>query len=205
MMRAALVGGGTIVGVGVVLGLNPTGVSTTALNIPLVPAGPGQNGAPFGPSVPTGEATPQPTATPSPRPHASATAQHASRAVTSSPRPVATQSHAAPAPAPPVASPTPSPSPQSSTATGSAIDVGYGIVQVQATVKGGRLVDIQAVQVPFSDPISQQKSENAWPILVQEAIQAQSAQIAAVSGATYTSYGFAESLTSALHQLGHVA
>jgi uncharacterized protein with FMN-binding domain len=88
---------------------------------------------------------------------------------------------------------------------GTAIDVGYGIVQVQATVSGGRLVDIQAVQLPFDNPYSANVSKQAWPLLVQEAMQAQSAQIAGVSGATYTSYGFAESLKAALQKLGHAA
>jgi uncharacterized protein with FMN-binding domain len=88
---------------------------------------------------------------------------------------------------------------------GSAVDVGYGIVQVQATVSGGRLVDVQAVQLPQSDPRSVSISSQAWPLLVQEALQAQSAQIAGVSGASYTSYGFAESLKAALLALGHQA
>lgn len=76
---------------------------------------------------------------------------------------------------------------------------------MQATVSGGRLVDIQAVQLPQNDSHSVMVSEQAWPLLVQEAMQAQSAQIAGVSGATYTSYGFAESLKAALIKLGHAA
>ena len=93
---------------------------------------------------------------------------------------------------------------QDGTYTGTAVDVGrgYGTVQVQATVTGGRLVDITALAVPSNDPRSSQISSQAVPMLVQQAISAQSASIGGVSGATYTSTGFAESLRAALVQAG---
>lgn len=88
--------------------------------------------------------------------------------------------------------------------TGTAVDVGrgYGTIQVQATVSGGRIVDITALTVPQNDPRSAQISSYAVPNLVQQAISAQSASIAGISGATYTSTGFAESLRAALVQAG---
>jgi len=44
--------------------------------------------------------------------------------------------------------------------------------------------------------------QQAIPILQQEALQAQSASIQGVSGASFTSAGFTQSLQAALHQLG---
>jgi len=92
----------------------------------------------------------------------------------------------------------------SSTAAGSLVDVGpgYGQLQVEISVAGGRLVDINALAVPTNDPHSQSISRRAWPMLVQQALTAQSADIAGVSGATYTSIGFAQSLRAALQDAG---
>ncbi len=93
----------------------------------------------------------------------------------------------------------------STTATGTQIDVGYGIVQVQATVTGGRIVDITALALPQNDGRSARISNDAFPQLVQQALAAQSSAISGVSGASYTSYGFAESLKAALLSVGHAA
>ena len=70
------------------------------------------------------------------------------------------------------------------------------------TVTGGRVVDATALAVPQNDPRSAQISTQAIPQLVQQAISAQSSSIAGISGATYTSTGFAESLRSALVAAG---
>jgi uncharacterized protein with FMN-binding domain len=91
------------------------------------------------------------------------------------------------------------------TATGSAVDVGYGTVQVQATMQGGRIVDIQALALPQNDGHSARISQQAFPMLVQQALAAQSSQVAGISGASYTSAGFAESLKAALLSVGHAA
>ena len=89
------------------------------------------------------------------------------------------------------------------TATGDAIDVRWGNVQVQVTLTGSRITDIASVQLPDGDGHSARISERAWPELVQQALEAQSSQIAGVSGASYTTYGFEQSLKSALLALGH--
>ena len=91
------------------------------------------------------------------------------------------------------------------TTAGSAVDVGYGTVQVQVTISGGRLVDIQALALPQNDGHSARISQQAFPELVSQALAAQSSQIAGVSGASYTSYGFVESLKAALTSAGHAA
>lgn len=90
------------------------------------------------------------------------------------------------------------------TYTGDAVDVGrgYGTVQVEISVSSGRLVDVTALAVPQNDPRSASISSYAVPQLVSQAVAAQSASIAGVSGATYTSQGFAESLRSAMVKAG---
>ncbi len=88
---------------------------------------------------------------------------------------------------------------------GSSVDVGYGTVQVQATLQGGRIVDIQALALPQNDGHSARISQQAFPMLVQQALAAQSSQISGVSGASYTSYGFVQSLKAALLSAGHAA
>jgi uncharacterized protein with FMN-binding domain len=85
--------------------------------------------------------------------------------------------------------------------TGSAVDVGYGTVQVQLTIQNGTITDIQTIQLPRGGH-SGQVSSYAAPQLRSEALQAQSAQIDTISGATYTSEGYIQSLQSALTQAG---
>jgi uncharacterized protein with FMN-binding domain len=75
-------------------------------------------------------------------------------------------------------------------------------VQVQITVQGHQLVDVQPLQMPTSHQRSYEISQQAAPILRQEALQAQSAQIDLLSGATFTSESYAESLQSALDRAG---
>jgi uncharacterized protein with FMN-binding domain len=84
------------------------------------------------------------------------------------------------------------------TFTGPAIDVNYGLVQVQATVQNGKIAAVQFLQYPSDRRTSQQINAFAMPNLQQEAIQEQSANVNIISGATLTSEGFAMSLQSAL-------
>jgi uncharacterized protein with FMN-binding domain len=100
----------------------------------------------------------------------------------------------------PVAPPAPVTKGTSGTFTGSAINVNYGIVQVQLTVVNGKITDVQAIQAPSGR--SGQFSTYAIPILRQETLAAQSSQIQAVSGASYTSYGWYTSLVAALAKAG---
>ena len=74
----------------------------------------------------------------------------------------------------------------------------YGPVQVRIDVSGSQITDVVAVQLTNSNRTSVQISASAAPILRQEALQAQSAQIDMVSGATYTSEGYQRSLQGAL-------
>jgi len=84
------------------------------------------------------------------------------------------------------------------TYTGDAVDTRWGTVQVEITVKNGKLTSADAVQFPNGNPRDQQINAYAVPLLNSEAVAAQSASIDAVSGATVTSEGYLESLQSAI-------
>ena len=86
----------------------------------------------------------------------------------------------------------------SGTATGSVAQTRWGPVQVRITVSGGKITKVTAVQVPDNNHRDQEINDYAVPILKQETIDAQSAQIDTVSGATVTSDGYRESLQSAI-------
>ncbi len=70
-------------------------------------------------------------------------------------------------------------------------------------MSGGRLVDVQAPQLPSDRARSRPSASDAGPQLRDEALQAQSANIDTLSGATYTSEGYAQSLQSALDRAGY--
>jgi uncharacterized protein with FMN-binding domain len=89
---------------------------------------------------------------------------------------------------------------RSGTFTGSTIQIPFGNVQVQVVVKGGRITDVQPLQMPTAHARSQMISQYVAPMLRQEVLQAQNAQINLVSGATYTSEAYAQSLQAALDQ-----
>jgi uncharacterized protein with FMN-binding domain len=98
----------------------------------------------------------------------------------------------------------PSATPKAATtqsALGAAITTRYGPVQVKVTETSNRITDVTAVQLPSQDSHSQSIAAYAAPKLRQEAITADSARINVVSGATYTSDGYAQSLQSALDSL----
>ena len=78
----------------------------------------------------------------------------------------------------------------------------YGPVQVQLTLVGKKITNIGVVQYPSESSHDQEIDSHALPVLNQETMTAQSAQIDAVSGATYSSDGYIQSLQSALDQVG---
>ena len=87
---------------------------------------------------------------------------------------------------------------QARTITGQTVDTQYGPVQVQVQVSGGRITAVQPVQLPQDRQRDIEIDNYAVPQLIQETLAAQSAQIDMVSGATYTSQGYVESLQSAI-------
>jgi len=84
------------------------------------------------------------------------------------------------------------------TVDGDPVDNQYGTVQVRLTLRGSTITGVTALQMPFDRDRSRYISQQAGPYLQQETLQAQSAQIDIVSGATYTSDSWAQSLQSAL-------
>ena len=94
--------------------------------------------------------------------------------------------------------PSPSPAPSSVTVNGAPADTKYGPVQVQITLTDGRIVRAEAIDYPQGSSRDRSINEQAVPQLDQETVQAQSDNIDTVSGATYTSAGYRQSLQSAL-------
>ncbi|MFE3493082.1 FMN-binding protein [Streptomyces sp. NPDC059175] len=116
---------------------------------------------------------------------------------------------ALPSSQPPASAPSASPGGKPSTGSGSSstgtytgdvIDTKHGPVQVRVTLSAGRLTGVTVLQAPGANPRDRELSSYALPVLTREALTAQSARIDTVSGATYTSEGYAQSLQSALDQ-----
>jgi len=120
----------------------------------------------------------------------------------SNPTPTATPSGAPPlagSSPTPTATPTPAASGlRSGTFTGQTYSDQYGNLQVQVVISGGRITDVKLLQYPQNEPQSSFISSQALPLLREEVLQAQSAKIDAISGATFTSENFAASVQSAL-------
>jgi uncharacterized protein with FMN-binding domain len=86
------------------------------------------------------------------------------------------------------------------TVTGSTASTQWGPVQVQLTISGGRITKASVLQYPNGNSKDAEINSYALPILTQETVDAQSAGIDMVSGATVTSDGYLQSLQSALDQ-----
>ena len=113
------------------------------------------------------------------------------------------------APTPATGAPTPTPTSTGTTGVsgaktvdGPVVDTRYGPVQVEVVMGSGKIKDVVALQLP-SGRRSGQISNYSAPILRQETLQAQSASINTVSGATYTSDAYTQSLQAALDQARH--
>ncbi|OMI41087.1 FMN-binding protein [Streptomyces sparsogenes] len=122
---------------------------------------------------------------------------------------VAAPSPSAPSSAPSSGAPSPSPSTSRTTSasptgtyTGDTFDTRYGPVQLAVTLAQGKITAVKALRTPSGDGRSQQIASYAVPQLTSETLSAQSARIDAVSGATYTSEGYVQSLQSALDKAG---
>ena len=196
MKRALLIAGGTVGGLGAVLAITPPQLgSTSAINI-------------AGASV-TGTGTTAVASASS----SSSTTTKASAAATKAAKPVATKKAAsgnsgtnnsattAPAAdAPATQAPAASPTAINGTFTGPSVNVNYGNVQVKITVVNGRITDAVAVKAPTGK--NDRYTNMAVPVLKQQTLKAQSANIQGVSGASYTSYGWFTSLQGAIALAG---
>jgi hypothetical protein len=100
--------------------------------------------------------------------------------------------------APPSGSPPRSPAARTTTVNGTVAPTRWGPVQIQATIVGRKIIDVRVLQRPTGSSRDDQINGYALPVLRQQVLQAQSARIDGVSGATVTSDGYRESLQAAL-------
>ncbi len=117
------------------------------------------------------------------------------------PSPSAT-STTAPPPAATTAQPSTTVVPVSRTATGAAVNYSWGVLSVSVSATGRTITKVGIASLDDGgNPRSQSIDQQSIPMLEQQAMQAQSANIQGVSGASYTSAGFQQSLQSALAKL----
>ena len=182
MKRGLLIAGGALGGLGAVMAITPPQFSSTES---LALGGGSMSG-----STPTATAT----ATDSPTP--------ATTKATGTPSKKATASKSAAAAATASAPATQAAAPQgvNGTFSGPSVNVNYGNVQVQITVKDGKIVDATALQAPSGR--NDRWTNMALPILKKQTLAAQGANIQGASGASYTSYGWYTSLQGALAKAG---
>ena len=198
MKRALLIAGGTVGGLGAVLAITPPQLTSSgSINIAGGSAI-GSSGTSSSASassststkaVATASATKtaKPVATKKATPAATKTSSGNTAAASATPTAAATTAAATPAS-------------KSGTFTGPAVFVNYGTVQVKITVQNGKIVDAVAVQAPSGR--NDRYTNMAVPILKQQTLAAQSANIKGASGASYTSYGWFKSLQGALADAG---
>ena len=214
MKRGLLIAGGTLGGLGVVMAITPPQLSSTsaiaiggsvATAPSSAPAATQSATATPSQSATQAAATKKATATKAASSRkatskavatkAAATASAtASATATTNPAPATTQ-NAAPAP-----TQTQAAKGVTGTFAGPAIFVNYGTVQVQITVKDGRITDATALQAPSGR--NDRYTNMALPVLKKQTLAAQSDAIQGASGASYTSYGWYKSLQGALAKAG---
>ena len=204
MKRALLIATGTVGGLGAVLAITPPQLgSTSAINIAGAPmAGQGASAAASASSSSSASGTA--VATTGSKPVATQKAGASKKAATanSAAGNSATTAPAADPPATQTAATTAATSSKSisGTFTGPAVFAKYGDVQVKITVVNGRITDAVAVKAPTGR--NDRWTNMAVPILKEQTLKAQSANIQGASGASYTSYGWYTSLQGALAQAG---
>ena len=204
MKRALLIAGGTVGGLGAVLAITPPQLgSTSAINIA---------GAPMAGADTTASASASSSSS------TTVSSTKTTTAATKAAKPVATKKVAsgnsgtsnsataaattAPATQEPAASSSAATSSKSigGTFTGPSVFVNYGNVQVKITVVNGRITDAVAVKAPSGR--NDRWTNMAVPILKEQTLKAQSANIQGASGASYTSYGWFTSLQGAIALAG---
>jgi uncharacterized protein with FMN-binding domain len=83
-----------------------------------------------------------------------------------------------------------------------AVNYSWGVLSVSVTATGRRITKVGIASLDDGgNPRSQSIDQQSIPMLEQQAMQAQNANIQGVSGASYTSAGFQQSLQSALTKL----
>ena len=194
--RLFLILGGTVGGLGAVVSITPPQFGTSG--------GLKTLGSKSTPTTPAAPVAPTQTATAVPANPTTPT-QPSPTATTKTKKKKKTVTKATAAPAVPAQTQAPA-APQSAsvtgTFTGNAAQTAYGPVQVQVTVSNGKITRVSAPVYPTNSFRDQSINSQAIPLLIQETLQAQSANIQGVGGASYTSQGFYDSLLSALKKAG---
>ena len=213
MKRALLIAGGTVGGLGAVLAITPPQLTSSgSLNIAggAAMGSTGTTTTAAASSSTSTKAVATTAATKSAKPVAtkkatpSATKASAAATASATAEATATATPKATASATPTATKTTAAASAgqgvTGTFTGPAVFVNYGTVQVKITVSNGKITDAVAVQAPSGR--NDRYTQMAVPILKQQTLKAQSANIQGASGASYTSYGWFKSLQGALAQAG---
>lgn len=175
MRRAPIVIGATIAGIAGVLAFHTRSAPLALGTLPGTSST--QNSSPSGSTATPSPSTTSPASPPSPTTAPSSTA--------------------------PPRTTTPTTAPTTRTATGAIINYDYGTLSVSVTVSGTKITKVGIASLNDGGNFrSQSIDQQSIPILEQQALQARSANIQGVSGASYTSAGFENSLQSALGKLG---
>ena len=178
MNRALLIAGGTLGGLGAIMAITPPQFSSTE---PLALGGPAMGASsPAAVVTATDSVTPVATKTTATKKATATASSSASTAVAANPAPASKG--------------------VSGTFVGPSVNANYGNVQVQITVKDGKIIDATALQAPSGK--NDRWTNMALPILKKQTLAAQSANIQGASGASYTSYGWYTSLQGALAKAG---
>ncbi len=189
MRRAPVVITGTALGLAGVLSFRsvPAAVSLAGLSSPTTAPSTTVAGASPPTTARAATATTSPTTTPSTTPATTATTVPTTRAT---PTTVATTTP-------------PTTAAASRSATGPVVNYYFGTVSVKVSATGSRITSVSVASLnDGGNPRSQYIDQQALPILIQQALGAQGANIQGVSGATYTTEGFYTSLAAALKDLG---
>jgi len=189
--HALLAAVGTVSGIVLLLALKPTTDPALVKADTPTPTITAQASASTSPSATSH--SPSASASPSKTPRTKRTASSPSASPSAAP----TRTSSAPS-----APKTTSAAPTTRSLTGTTAQTKYGPVQVRITLTGSKITGASAVQSPDETARSKDINSSAVPKLNQETLQAQSAHIDTVSGATYTSAGYKQSLQSALDQAG---
>ena len=178
MNRALLIAGGTLGGLGAVMAITPPQFSS---NESLALGGPAMGASsPAAVVTATDSVTPVATKTTATKKATATASSSATTGVATNPAPVSKG--------------------VSGTFVGPSVNANYGNVQVQITVKDGKIIDATALQAPSGK--NDRWTNMAVPILKKQTLAAQSANIQGASGASYTSYGWYTSLQGALAKAG---
>jgi uncharacterized protein with FMN-binding domain len=199
MRRAVLTLSGTVAGLAALFSFRTHVPGVTPVAASSTPAGLSVSAPPSPSPTVSASASASPSRTArKPKPKPSPTKTHSATPTYTTPTAAPPSKQPTTAPTTPAPTKTSAPAKPSGTFTGPSENTQYGAVQVQITVSNGKITNANGSLPDGGDNTAQ----DALPQLNQEVLTAQSANIQAVSGATYTSNGYTQSLQQAVDQAG---